>query len=168
MRLKLGIAILGLASLGLLVLPSAHADEWNKLTYLTFNGPVEIPGKVLPAGTYAFKLFDSSSNRSIVEIFDQDQTQLYAIVMGVPEERDHVTGKTVVWLSEPRATQSPEAIRAWFYPGDNTGLEFVYPERQAVQLANANQVAVLAMPDHTSDNVQSLKSASITTANPTR
>ena len=32
---------------------SAKADEWNKRTVMTFSQPVELPGIVLPAGTYA-------------------------------------------------------------------------------------------------------------------
>jgi len=36
---------------------------------VTFSGPVEIPGKALPAGTYVFKLLDSQGNRNIVQVF---------------------------------------------------------------------------------------------------
>lgn len=45
--------------------PAAIADDWNRKTVVTFNGPVEIPGvhltgwSVLPAGTYVFKILDS-------------------------------------------------------------------------------------------------------------
>ena len=28
---------------------------------------------------------------------------------------------------------SPEAIHSWFYPGDNTGWEFVYPKEQNLE-----------------------------------
>jgi len=51
----------------------AKADESNKLTYFTFSAPVELPGnKVLPAGTYAFKLLDSVGDRNVVQIFNKD------------------------------------------------------------------------------------------------
>ncbi len=51
-----------------------NADESDKLTVFTFSQPVEIPGgKVLPAGTYAFKLLDSPGDRNIVQIFDKNQ-----------------------------------------------------------------------------------------------
>jgi hypothetical protein len=50
----------------------ARADEWNKRTVLTFSQPVEIPGRVLPAGTYTFMLADSMSDRHIVQIFNAD------------------------------------------------------------------------------------------------
>jgi hypothetical protein len=47
------------------VFPTAHvkADEWNKKTIVTFDQDVEIPGWVLPAGTYVFKLLNSGSSR---------------------------------------------------------------------------------------------------------
>ena len=38
---------------------TAYADEWDQKTIFTFSAPVEIPGQVLGAGTYVFKLADS-------------------------------------------------------------------------------------------------------------
>ena len=66
----LGFAIL-LA--GAAMLPLAKADQWNKETKLTFSAPVQIPGQVLPAGSYVFKLADSQADRHIVQIFTEDQ-----------------------------------------------------------------------------------------------
>lgn len=56
-----------LAGLGFIcgMVPHALADEWDQKTIVNFNGPVEVPGRVLPAGTYVFKLADSSSDRNI-------------------------------------------------------------------------------------------------------
>jgi LPXTG-motif cell wall-anchored protein len=45
-----------------------------------------------------------------------------------------VTGKTVFTFTE-RAAGEPQAIRAWFYPGDNFGQEFVYRKSRAAELA---------------------------------
>jgi hypothetical protein len=42
------------------------ADEFNKETILEFSRPVEVPGKVLAAGKYVFKIADSDSDRDIV------------------------------------------------------------------------------------------------------
>src|SRR4029078_13471846 len=50
----------------------ARADEWNKLTYLTFSGPVQVPGTTLPAGTYMFKLADTMTNRHVLQAYDND------------------------------------------------------------------------------------------------
>src|SRR4029077_17402605 len=63
------------------------------------------------------------------------------------------TGDTVMKFSE-RPGDSPEALRAWFYPGDNFGQEFVYPKVRAIQLAQVAKVAVPAVAaDDLDDNV---------------
>lgn len=111
---------------GLACAPVAKADEWDKRTIVTFNQPVEIPGRVLAPGTYVMQLLDSPSNRDIVQIFNQDQTQLYATILAIPDYRLEPTGKTVITLEE-RSAGSPEALKTWFYPGDLSGAEFTYP-----------------------------------------
>jgi hypothetical protein len=108
--------------------PSARADEWDKQTTLTFNEPVQIPGQVLQAGTYVFKLAGSSA-RNVVQIFTQDQQHLVATVNAIPDYRLEPADKTVVTFEES-PSGSPEALQSWFYPGDNTGFEFVYPNSQ--------------------------------------
>jgi hypothetical protein len=49
--------LLGLCMVGAM-LPQAKADDFNQEVIFTFSGPVEIPGSVLPAGTYVFTLAD--------------------------------------------------------------------------------------------------------------
>jgi hypothetical protein len=135
-----------LALFGAVLLPRAGADEWDKSTKITFSGPVELPNIVLPAGTYFFRLLDSESDRDIVQIFNEDRTKLYTTIIAIPDYRLEPTGKTVISFEE-RAANSPEALRAWFYPGDNFGLEFVYPKPRAIQLAKANRHPVPAMSE---------------------
>jgi hypothetical protein len=139
--LWIGLAVSALASM---VATSARADEWNKKTVLTFSQPVEIPGRVLPAGTYTFKLADSMIDRHIVQIFNADGSDIVATVMTIPDYRLISTDKTVIKFGEVPAG-SPEAIRAWFYPGNTIGQEFVYPKPRATQLALASKAAVPAM-----------------------
>jgi hypothetical protein len=141
--------VFSLALLGVAVSTAARADEWNNKTVLTFSGPVEIPGVhlkgwgVLPAGTYVFKLLDSQGDRHIVQIFNKDETVVYATILAIPNYRLRATGKTVITFNE-RPAGEPEALRAWFYPGKNWGDEFVYPRAKAVTLAQQNNSVVLA------------------------
>jgi hypothetical protein len=134
--------------MGTVFSPGAKADESNRKTVMTFSGPVEIPGVhlkgwgVLPAGTYVFKILDSQTDRHIVQIFNADETQIYATILAIPNYRLKVTGKTVVTFRERPAGQ-PEALRAWFYPGENYGEEFVYPKAKAVELARETKQVVL-------------------------
>ncbi len=109
---------------------------------------MEIPGVhlagwgVLPAGTYVFKILDSQSDRHIVQIFNKDETAIYATILAIPNYRLKATDKTVITFRE-RPAGEPEALRAWFYPGRNWGEEFVYPKAKAMALAKATNTAVL-------------------------
>jgi hypothetical protein len=129
------------------------ADEGNKLTIFTFSQPVELPGnKVLPAGTYAFKLMDSASDRNIVQVFNKDMTMLYATILTIPDYRPQPHDKTIVKFSET-SRGGPEAIKEWFYPGDQYGQEFVYPKSRATEIAKASNQSVPAMPSELSGNI---------------
>ena len=137
-----------LALVGAALVPGAKADDWNRKTVMTFSGPVEIPGVhlkgwgVLPAGTYVFKILDSQTDRHIVQIFNKDETTIYATILAIPNFRLKATDKTVMTFRE-RPAGEPEALRAWFYPGRNWGEEFVYPKEKAIVLAQTTNVPVL-------------------------
>ena len=165
--LKSAAVTLSLLLLAGMIAPLAHADAYNEKTFATFNGPFEIPGfhgpRVLPAGTYVFKLLDSMVDRNIVQIYSKNEKHLYATVIAVPDYRMRPTGHTVIRFNET-VTGSPLALRAWFYPGDQYGQEFVYPKTRAVELAKANRVPVLSMPDtaaaNTNEPIRSVQESS--------
>jgi len=147
------------ALMGAVLIPTAQADDWNRKTVITFNAPVEIPGVhlvgwgVLPAGTYVFKILDSLSDRHIVQIFNQDETTVYATILAIPNYRLKATDKTVMTFRE-RPAGEPEALRAWFYPGRNWGEEFVYPKAKAIEIATSTKVAVLATTAEVKEEVE--------------
>jgi hypothetical protein len=142
-----------LVSLGFIggMLSPAGADQWDQRTTIKFSEPVEIPGQVLPAGTYVFKLADSQSDRNIVQVFSKNQKHLYGTFLTIPDQRLHPAGKTIIRFDE-RAAGSPEAVRSWFYPGENFGHDFVYPKPKAVALAKANNTPVPSMPAEMAEN----------------
>lgn len=150
-QFKVAATVCCAALMGTALAATAKADEWNKKTVFTFSSPVEIPGVhlkgwgVLPAGTYVFKILDSQSDRHIVQIFDKNETTVYATILAVPNYRLKATGKTVLTFSE-RPVGEPEALRAWFYPGANWGEEFVYPKAKAAELAKHANTPVLFTP----------------------
>src|SRR5438270_1160959 len=134
MKIKLNALCLG----GFLTLTSflaqpAKADEWNKKIEFQFSGAVQIPGKVLPAGKYVFQLLDSQSDRNIVEVFSEDsdgKDSLVATLMAIPDYVADTPDKPIVHFDE-RPAGTPEAIHSYFYPGENTGWEFIYPKEEA-------------------------------------
>jgi hypothetical protein len=140
----------GALALAAILMPSARADENNKQTFLTFSGPVQVPGATLPAGTYMFKLADLQGNRHVVQIFDKDGMKLYTTILAIPDQRLEPTDKPVVMFGETPAG-TPAAIKAWFYPGDTIGDEFVYPRTEAMRIARATHQPVLSRSDQSSD-----------------
>jgi len=157
------LSLFAVTVLSAAVLPSVQADTWNKKTVVTFSQPVEIPGKILPAGTYTFQLLDSPSDRHIVQVFNADGSQIIATILAINDYRLQPTGDTIMKFSE-RAGDAPDALRAWFYPGDNFGQEFVYPKVRAIQLAQTTKLAVPAVAVDLDDNV--IKTAPIVAVTP--
>jgi hypothetical protein len=118
---------------------AAHADEVDQSTKLTFSAPIAIPGQVLPAGTYLFKLANRD-NLDLIQVFSADGTHLYATIQTVAAERMEPTGDTVITLAEQ--SNGSEALVKWFYPGNTIGHEFVYPQQQEQELAQDRQQTV--------------------------
>ncbi len=81
--------------------------------------------QVLPAGTYVFRLADSISNRHIVQIWNADENQVLATIMTIPNTRFETPDDSLFQFDE-RPGNSPQALKVWFYPGNNTGEEFIY------------------------------------------
>jgi len=129
----IGGAIFMLAAL----LPRAiHADEFDKKTVMTFSGPVQVPGMTLDAGKYVFKLLDSTADRFVVQIFNERENHLYTTLLAIPNLHLTTPEKTIVSFYEAPVGQA-EPIKAWFYPGDNYGRQFVYPKGEAELIAKA-------------------------------
>lgn len=134
--------------------PSVKADAWDQKTVFTFSGPVAIPGQVLPAGTYVFKLANSAADRHIVQVFNAEQNHIYGTFLAIPHYHMRPSSKPLIKFDE-RPAGEPQAIKAWVYPGRSFGHEFVYPKKQAVELAQLNNTTVPAMPTElTSDAVK--------------
>ena len=150
--LKAASALFCAASAITILTPTVFAQhengDYNRKTTVTFNNSIEIPGahlkgfRTLPAGTYVFKLMDSTTNRHIVQIQSADEKKTFATILAIPNTRIKRTDNTVVTFTE-RPNGEPPALRAWFYPVDAWGEEFVYGKSEAKQLAKANNTPVL-------------------------
>ena len=156
--------LLGIAVCSAGVTSSVRADVTNKKAVITFAQPVEVPGKVLPAGSYTFQQLDSPTDRHIVQIFSADGTQLDATVLAITDYRLQSTGDSVMKFTG-LAKDSPDALRAWFYPGDTFAQEFVYPKTRAMQLAQTTHVAIPAFAADTIDD-SSIKTIAIVAETP--
>jgi hypothetical protein len=103
----------------------ARADGWDRRTTLTFNESVSLPGIVLPAGTYVFKLVNTPGLMNTVEVLNAEENKVLTTIIAIPTEHLSARDKTFIGFEE-RGAGLPEAIHEWMYPGDRSGLEFVY------------------------------------------
>jgi len=109
---------------------SLKASELDKKTIITISQPVTVKGTTLPPGQYVLKVPVSSFATDLVYIFNGEGTRLITTVLAIPAYRLSPTGKSEFSFYESPAGQ-PAALRKWFYPGDNYGIEFQRP-RHAV------------------------------------
>jgi hypothetical protein len=109
--------------------PISNANDWNRLTTAIFNHPVQIPGKVLPAGIYVFRLADISGERNVVQVFNADETELIATVMGYPEYLDKPPAKDL-FIFEEQGNGLPPLLKSWFQIGNPSGERFIYPKER--------------------------------------
>ena len=105
----------------------ASAVTFDKLAYVTFSAPVQLPGATLGAGTYRFHLTNSETSRNVLQVLNNDGTIVYAMFNTRPDSRMTVTpDPTLTFIETPAGV--PPALRSLFYGFEYFGYEFVYPK----------------------------------------
>jgi hypothetical protein len=146
MRYLKVVFIIGcLALMGVFLPSKTKADDFYNRTSITFDEPVELPGIVLPAGTYVFKSENATLPDHVVKIYNADETKLITMILSIPSYRTETT-ELPEFTFEKRAAGTPQAIKVWYYPGRSYGEEFVYPKLNANELATLNPQQVPSMP----------------------
>jgi len=121
---------------------AAQDTNTQERTFLTFSGPVELPGVSLPAGTYVFRLADTPS-RNVVQVLSRDEKDVMGQWTFVQAQRNRVSQDTVIMFKEAREGSTP-AVQFWYYPGESIGKEFIYPKEQAQKIASRTGAEVLS------------------------
>ena len=133
-----------LAATSLFQEPAAY--QWNKKSTLNAEAPVEFPGIILEPGVYVIRLKDGGERRSSVQITNQDETQVLATLVAIPDHRVRPDDNSEFIYHEIKGN-GPAPVRSWFYTGDLVGLEFVYPEARAKEIAKTTNDHVMASND---------------------
>jgi len=139
---------------------TAHAQTVDNRTFFTFNQPVALPGVTLPAGKYIFRNPDITAARRVVQVLSEDGKQSYAMLLTIPAQRTEAAAKPEIRFMET-AAGTPQAIKAWWYPGNAIGWEFIYPKEQALKLAKAASGAVLTTASAQNDTTEEMKTADL-------
>jgi hypothetical protein len=129
----------------------ANAQPLDKRVIFTFSAPVVLPGVTLPAGTYLFRV--PTPNRNIIQVLNNDASKIYGTFFAIPAHTNVRPEHPEVRFMETPATK-PHAIRTWWYPGDTTGFEFIYPKEQARLLAKGARESVLTTKAQTTTTAQ--------------
>jgi len=124
----------------------ANADEWDKKTIVTFNQDVAIPGQVLPAGTYVFKLLRSGSDRFVVQVWTAHEEQIVASMITVGDSYPNPSGDAYFVLDTSGTDEGyPPAVSSWFFAGGNEGRAFIYSGYSTSRLVS-DQATSLVVP----------------------
>jgi hypothetical protein len=92
--------------------------------YVTFSGPIALPGVTLPAGTYTFRT-PSEMDKNIVQVMNRGETKSYYMGITRPVARPRAGTQLLITVGEASARQVPP-IQAWFPLGQNQGHAFIY------------------------------------------
>ena len=142
MNTRRAFITLGLLLAFVMMLSSARASERDQATAITFNQSVQIPGRVLPAGTYWFVVSEANTSRNIVQIFNSDRSMLFATVLTINTESLTTTDKSAITFAE-REPMQPQTILSWFYPGHTPGHQFVYSNMEQQELAQVKHYTLM-------------------------
>jgi len=145
MKTLKGIAVFSaVLMVGLLCASRANADvAWR--TPLTISEPTEVPGMVLEPGKYIVQVLNTKETRMVVQFLNEDGSKNITTVMAVPNYRVKVTdGSPFTYFQ--RSEGAPQALKDWFYVGNNFGIEFIYPKETAVRIARASNETVYSAP----------------------
>lgn len=132
---------------------AASRNQKGQTTKVVFTAPVEIPRRVLPAGSYLFTLVPGDPEHNLVQVWTADRQHLIATDLTVPDYTLHPAGNTTLKFDMTKYSAEPDALRAWFYPGDEFGHEFVYSEDRAKDIASRSGRSVLAMSNELAANI---------------
>jgi hypothetical protein len=129
-----------------------YSTGWNKKSTLHSDRSIEFPGIVLEPGTYIIRVKESTETRAIVEICNQDESQVLATVRATSdhEARPDDNSEFIFFNTPP---DNPEPVRTWFYSGDLIGWEFVYPKARAREIAKRAETHVMASNSMGKDDV---------------
>ncbi len=117
----IGLGIVVAATVGL----SASVRS-NRIEYVTFSGPVGLPGVALGTGTYTFEVANAEASADIIRVRSRATNQVVFLGFtkaaerprGLAENRSVVLGESRAGVAAP--------ILAWYPTGEQMGHQFLW------------------------------------------
>ena len=131
-------ALLVTSAIGLVAIPAAKADDYDKMTKITVNEPVRLPTMTLQPGNYSLRLLEATANRHVVQVRDENGKGL-GLILALPNYRLVPKGKTV-FNTGRRLPASPVrcahgSSRATIRPGIHLSQVRSQPRSRAIPVA---------------------------------
>jgi hypothetical protein len=121
--------------------PVTRADDSVRQATVTIQSPEQVPGSVLPAGTYVFKQTGMQSGWAIVQIYSKDGSALVTTILAYPNPQIASNGQNVVVYPANGPGGIP-AMEGFVFTGDSTVEQFAYPKTAADQIGAANHTRI--------------------------
>jgi hypothetical protein len=115
-------------------IPAARAGQEEHRTVIDVPYAVQVDQVVLRPGEYVIRQPKSSASVNLVQILSSDEKTIVATIQGIPITRQHSSEKTEFWFWKT-SRGKPRVVRAWFYPGEELGVEVVSKDHAAGRLA---------------------------------
>jgi hypothetical protein len=127
-------------TLGSAVRADNNAADPDRKAVIAIQSPMEIPGSVLPPGSYVFKQSGAQNGWTIVQIYNESESTLVTTVIAYPNAKLSSTGDTVMTYSAPGS--NGQVLEAVTFPGDTAPDQFAYPAAEADRIGSANRVRI--------------------------
>jgi hypothetical protein len=155
----LWFSIVCLAVASVVAASVTRADDSAKQATVTLQSPEQVPGSVLPAGTYMFRQTGMRSGWAIIQIYNRDGSALVTTILAYPNPKVASNGQNVI-VYPANGSSSIPAIEGVVFSGDSTVEQLAYPKSVADQIGVANHIRIpttgtddaypSALPDATS------------------
>jgi len=116
------LVLLAVFALVIAVPHAANAQGLVTGTIATFDQAVEIPGHVLPAGTYAFV----ERGSAVVQVWDKYQRKLFATLITNAARQSQFADERQEFEFDESTPDKPRELKAWFQGSGSIGHEFIY------------------------------------------
>ena len=141
------LAALAMSLMSSAFVPSLKASETDKRTIITVSKPIAVQGTILPAGKYVLRLQESPSTANAIYVFNSDETQLITTVLANHAVRLKPTDNSAFSFYDSLSGE-PADLHTWFYPGDESGFEFLRPQHTGAVASNAAMKAAKKTSAH--------------------
>lgn len=127
------------------VAPRVQAQDESRSMEITFSQSVQIPGRILPPGTYIFqrRMVGVGANENMIQILNAADSRVIAFIQTIPATRKNISGDIELTFATNLEGQPP-ALVSCSLPGSLGGHEFLYTRRIERRVEKEQHVVVAA------------------------